>query len=355
MPVTKLGFWSSKRRPVEAQREQDERDVRVGQQVQERLERVHGASPWWARPPSRAATAGPGRSTVRPSACASSSSSVPALKSMAPAASASSTVYDGASATVLTAQSTGRPRASAMAVMDAIGVVHDLVAERRPRCPRPGRRRAWRRRCWCPAPWPRRAPASVMNVPALAARPPAGATHTMTGRALEERLDDVAGRLERAARGVELDDDGGRAVGGGRRDAVAQVARHDLVDDARGRAARRRCPARPRTAATSRRQRPAACRPQRARATPARSSADAGTRSARIRDRRLIAPAPAARWSRHSRLQVSSRSPSASTSGDGRERSPRACGSRGWPPAGPPPRPGRPRPGAPRPPGRCRR
>ena len=39
--------------------------------------------------------------------------------SMAPAASASSTVYEVASRTVPTAQSTGRPRSLAIAVMDA--------------------------------------------------------------------------------------------------------------------------------------------------------------------------------------------------------------------------------------------
>ena len=47
-----------------------------------------------------------------------------------------------------------------------------------------------------------------MNVPALAARPPAGATQTIVGHVrLEERPDDRVGRLEAAAGRVEPDDD----------------------------------------------------------------------------------------------------------------------------------------------------
>ena len=80
---------------------------------------------------------------------------------------------DLASATVDTAQSTGRPRASAIDVMLAIasfltfspsvpGMSSPLLLDR-----------ATRPRCSCPAPCTARLAASVMNVPALAARPPA--------------------------------------------------------------------------------------------------------------------------------------------------------------------------------------
>ena len=76
--------------------------------------------------------------------------------------------------------------------------------------------------------------ARVRNVPALAARLPAGPTQTRTGICADElRLDDVAGGVERAARRVELDDDGSCPAGRRRRDAFPQVAGHDLVDDAR--------------------------------------------------------------------------------------------------------------------------
>ena len=40
-----VGVAELEQQPVEADREQDEGDVRVGEQVQERLERVHAARP----------------------------------------------------------------------------------------------------------------------------------------------------------------------------------------------------------------------------------------------------------------------------------------------------------------------
>ena len=54
IPVTKFGFWSSKMSPYSADREQDERDVRVGQQVEQRLERVHRRRRSPRRPSARA-------------------------------------------------------------------------------------------------------------------------------------------------------------------------------------------------------------------------------------------------------------------------------------------------------------
>ncbi len=177
----------------------------------------------------------PSTVTVRPSAWRSRSSRVPALKSTAPAAQRLVDRIGRRVATVLTAQSTGRPRSLAMAVMDAMASFMTLA----PSVPS----MSWP---WLPtgdaAPMlvpgaiAARLPARVMKVPALAARAPAGATHTMTGSgAVEQRLDDVVGRVERAAGRVQLDDHGRRAVLGGAGDAVMQVARHDLVDDARGR------------------------------------------------------------------------------------------------------------------------
>ena len=77
--------------------------------------------------------------------------------------------------------------------------------------------------------------AMVMNVPALAARLPPGPTHTITGSgAVEQRSDDLARSVQRAARRVELDHDRGRALAVCLGDAVADVALHDLVDDAAG-------------------------------------------------------------------------------------------------------------------------
>ena len=125
-------------------------------------------------------TSSPPTFTVIPSACASRSSISVALISIAPAASASSTVYDRASSTAATAQSTGRPRSSAIDVIWAIVSLRTL----RPRSPSMSSP--------CPligvaAPTlvagaiAARCAASVMNVPALAACAPEGPTHTMTG------------------------------------------------------------------------------------------------------------------------------------------------------------------------------
>ena len=51
--------------------------------------------------------------------------------------------------------------------------------------------------------------ASVMNVPALAARPPLGATQTIAGTGrLQQRGHDPLGRIQGATGGVELHDQG---------------------------------------------------------------------------------------------------------------------------------------------------
>ena len=102
-------------------------------------------------------------------------------------------------------------------------VVLDLLAERARRCPRPRRRPARRRRCDVPGAISAMFAASVMNVPALAANPPAGATQTMTGTfASSSVADDVVRRGQRAAGRVELDDDGRGAVALGPGDAVVR-------------------------------------------------------------------------------------------------------------------------------------
>ena len=75
---------------------------------------------------------------------------------------------------------------------------------------------------------------SVMNVPALAARPPDGATQTMTGT-LAPSIDGTMFRSPRGFRRVfELDDDRGRVILGGPPDAVGDVAGEDAVDDPGG-------------------------------------------------------------------------------------------------------------------------
>ena len=76
--------------------------------------------------------------------------------------------------------------------------------------------------------------ASVMNVPALAARPPAGATHTIIGQrgARAARRRSSASRRGCRPGCSSRDDDGGRAVAVRLRDPVLEVAGHDVVDDA---------------------------------------------------------------------------------------------------------------------------
>ena len=78
--------------PVEAEREQDEGDVRVGQQVQQRLQRVHRQVDQLRRYRGRASTDWPLTVTVRPLASATAVSGVAARPSMLPAATASSAV-----------------------------------------------------------------------------------------------------------------------------------------------------------------------------------------------------------------------------------------------------------------------
>ena len=64
---------------------------------------------------------------------------------------------------------------------------------------------------------------------------PDGPTQTITGtRRVEHAWTMSSGRVQRAARRVELDDDRGAPSSLALRDAVAQVAGHDLVDDAGG-------------------------------------------------------------------------------------------------------------------------
>ena len=82
--------------------------------------------------------------------------------------------------TVETAQATGRPRCSAIAVTFATASLRTLspsVPSMSPPVPDTGDAAPM----FVPGAMYARFAASVMNVPALAARPPAGATHTMTG------------------------------------------------------------------------------------------------------------------------------------------------------------------------------
>ena len=79
-------------------------------------------------------------------------------------------------------------------------------------------------------------PDRVMNVPALAAMPPAGATQTMTGTPASRIVaGDLLHRGDAAARRVQLDDDGRGAALAREADVVGEVLRHALVDDARRR------------------------------------------------------------------------------------------------------------------------
>ncbi len=72
----------------------------------------------------------------------------------------------------------------------------------------------------------------VMNVPALAADPPDGATQTMVGRFCVQGLRDALHCLKAAAEGVELDDDSGGTVGFRPVDRPGDVIRHDVVHHA---------------------------------------------------------------------------------------------------------------------------
>ena len=133
-----------------------------------------------------------------------------------------------ASVTVDTAQSTLPAAGSAIERDAGDRVVHDLLAERArdvlARCSSTGDAAPMFVPGAMQATWP----ASVMNVPALAAWPPGGATHTIVGNgASRSAHHDALRRVEAAARRVELDDDGVRAVAMRLRDAVLEVAGHD--------------------------------------------------------------------------------------------------------------------------------
>ena len=79
-------------------------------------------------------------------------------------------------------------------------------------------------------------PASVMNVPALAARAPDGATQTIVGSGgVEQARHDLLRRVEAPARRVQADDHGRRAVPGRDRDPLLEVAGEHLVHDPGGR------------------------------------------------------------------------------------------------------------------------
>ena len=115
--------------------------------------------------------------------------------------------------------------------MLAIGVVLDLQAQRSRDVLRRRSRRGSPRRCWCPAPCRRRFAASVMNVPALAARPPAGATHTITGTVDSRNAPVICCVASRLPPGrVELDEDGRGSVPLRAGDPVGEVLGHDAVD-----------------------------------------------------------------------------------------------------------------------------
>ncbi len=218
-------------------REQDERDVRVGQQVEQRLERVHRAAP--SVPTSAVEIERTGwprdRRPSWPSALRQDRRRcVSAMPSTAPTATASA----GRRTTAPRRRSTRpsrrcRPRASAIDVMLAIASL--LAPSRRacPGCPRPGRRPARPRRCSCPGAMSARLAGERDERPG-ARRPAArGATHTIVGTAASSSAhDDLLRRVEAAARRVELDDDGRGARRGGLRDALLEVAGHDVVHDA---------------------------------------------------------------------------------------------------------------------------
>ncbi len=158
------------------------------------------------------------------------------MPSTAPTATASMADDETALSTVETAQSTSRPRASAIDRMLAIASLRDLVADRARRGPRHRPRPATPRRCSCRAPCTRGSTASVMNVPALAARAAAGRDpHDRRQRRLEQCGHDPLRRVEAAARRVERDDQAGEPSSTARLTRFLDVAGHHVVDDAGGR------------------------------------------------------------------------------------------------------------------------
>ena len=145
-----------------------------------------------------------------------------------------------------------------------------------------------------------------MNVPALAARAPDGATHTIVGIGASRSADDDLLRgVEAPARGVEADDDGRRPIGGGLRDPLLEVAGEDVVDDA----GRRQDDHRPARGAD----RPAGQQPDEPEQQRQREQEPADTTGHRDL-RRPYRTAGASRYSKASRLHDSSRSATAATS-----------------------------------------
>ena len=176
----------------------------------------------------------PKTSTWRPSASARTSSIVAAIPSTAPASSASVAEYERASATVETAQSTGRPCASASARIDAIASSRTFT----PIVP------------GMSPPLLVTGAAAPMFVRGSHVREMRGERDERAGargsgargshpdddrqRRLEERLLDLVHRDHAAAGRVELDDHRVGAIGCGAGDPLAEIAGHRAVDDAGG-------------------------------------------------------------------------------------------------------------------------
>ena len=138
--------------------------------------------------PARSSVTGAPRTlTVRPWAKASTSAIVAALPSTAPRATASSASEERASRTVATAHSTLRPRSRAIAVIFAtasLSTFSPIVPAISSPCPPTGEAAPM----FVPGAIRAMCPASVMKVPAEAARPPEGETQTITGRGASRKV-----------------------------------------------------------------------------------------------------------------------------------------------------------------------
>ncbi len=140
-------------------------------------------------------------STMRPSAWRRTSSTDVAIASTAPTATASLAVDETALSTVETAHSTSRWRASAIDRMLAIASFLTLspIVPVSSSPPAPTGDAA---PMFVPGAMYARCDASVMNVPALAARPPLGATHTMVGSGASSSADTIRWVASRLPPGV---------------------------------------------------------------------------------------------------------------------------------------------------------
>ena len=251
-----------------------------------------------------------------------------------------------ASETVCSAQSTLRPRSSAIERMLAIASLRDLVAERARDVLALAADR--RRRADVRARGHERdVAASVMNVPALAARPPDGATHTIVGSGASRSAQTIFCVASRLPPGVlSRMIDGRGAVGGGLRDALLEVAREHVVHDAGRRqhddVAARGADGRPG-------EQPDEPEQEREREQEPADTTGHGDL------RRPYRTAVASRYSNVSRLQVSSLSATAATSAGSRERALELVESRGSRRAGPRRPPRTPRRGGPSRRRSCRR